>query len=236
MAQSKPIKGDITSNVETHKNLVTLALSCGAGIIIFPELSLTGYEPTMAMELATTSEVGRFNPFQSISDSGKITIGVGIPLVNYPHPTINMLIFQSHEPRQVYSKQHLHADEEPYFVNGRNSSNILGNYTNIALAICYEISVPQHAQMAFENGAEIYLASVAKTERGIEQAHRRLSEIARTYSMTVMLSNCVGSADGERCGGRSAVWNNQGHLLGQLDDVSEGLLIFDTVTREVIRG
>ncbi len=32
---------------------------------------------------------------------------------------ISMLIFQPRTQRQIYSKQHLHADEYPYFVNGK---------------------------------------------------------------------------------------------------------------------
>jgi predicted amidohydrolase len=61
----------------------------------------------------------------------------------------------------------------------------------------------------------------------------RLSEIARTYSMTVIMSNCTGLCDGEQCAGKSAVWNNKGELLGQLNDDGEGLLVFDTDTGEI---
>ena len=92
----------------------------------------------------------------------------------------------------------------------------------------------RHAENAYAGGADIYLVSVAKTIIGVEAAHLRLAEIARTYRMTVLLANCVGTADGDICGGRSAVWNNKGQLLAQLDQINEALLIYDTETREVI--
>lgn len=229
-AQTQPVKGDIQANIENHKQLIDLALSNSADTIIFPELSLTGYEPTLAKELATTQNDPRLNQFQTISDTNHIIIGIGLPLKNHPRPTISMVIFQPDRPRQVYSKQYIHADEEPYFINGRNPTNTL---PNIALAICYEISVPQHAQTAHQNGTQIYLASVAKSVNGINRAYERLSEIARTYSTTVIMSNCTGLCDGEECAGNSAVWNNKGKLLGQLNNANEALLIFNTETQEL---
>jgi hypothetical protein len=51
--------------------------------------------------------------------------------------------------------------------------------------------------------------------------------------MTVVMANCVGVCDGEVCGGRSAVWNNKGDLLGGLNDTDEGILIFNTDTEAV---
>jgi predicted amidohydrolase len=93
-AQTRSIKGDIQANIENHKKLIDLALSNGADTIIFPELSLTGYEPTLAKELATTQDDGRLNEFQTISNTNYIIIGVGFPLKNNFCLTISMVIFQ----------------------------------------------------------------------------------------------------------------------------------------------
>ena len=59
--------------------------------------------------------------------------------------------------------------------------------------------------------------------------------IAKKYSMPVLMSNCVGFCDNFQSVGKSAVWTKQGILNGQLDDQSEGVLIFDTETEEVIK-
>lgn len=234
IAQTKPVTGDIQSNIEQHKKLIELAGVHGADIVVFPELSLTGYEPTLAQELATQPDDGRFDDFQEIADARQITIGVGVPTKHDTGICISLVIFQPHQARQIYSKQYIHPDEEPFFVNGPRSSGLIGDKPDVALAICYELSVPQHAEAAFQNGATIYVASVAKFVRGLDKAQERLAEIAREYSMTVCMSNCIGLADGEECAGKSSAWNNQGVLVGQLDGAHEGILIFDPDTQAVI--
>jgi predicted amidohydrolase len=232
VAQTRAAKGDIQKNVEQHIKLINLAASAGADMIIFPELSLTGYEPKLAKQLATTPDDPQFDVFQEISDAKKIKIGVGMPAKTEEGICISMLLFQPHQIRLTYSKKYLHADEEPFFVSGQNFTNIKIFNTSIALAICYELSMPEHAKAAAESGAEIYIASVAKSVSGISKAFERLSDIARQYSMTVLMSNCVGEADGEECAGKTTVWNKEGELLGQLNNTDEGILIFDTDVQE----
>jgi predicted amidohydrolase len=233
VAQTRPFTGDIEKNIAAHKKLIELALAGGADMIIFPELSVTGYEPTLAGELATTPDDSRFDDFQHISDTRRITIGVGVPLRSEAGLWISMVLFQPRQDRHIYSKKYLHADEEPYFVSGQSSVDLLGAQNEVALAICYELSVPQHAADASGKGAGIYVASVAKSVAGMSKATERLSEIARTYSMVVLMANCIGLSDGMECGGKSSVWNTRGELLGQLNDAEEGILIFDTDTQEV---
>jgi len=233
VAQAKPVTGDIQRNIDLHKILIELAISHGADTIIFPELSLTGYEPTLASALAITPDDSRLNELSQASVTGKITIGAGIPTRHPEGVCISMVLFQPDKSRQLYSKRYLHADEEPFFIPGPDNAGLIGEGGKIALAICYEISVPLHAEEAFANGAEFYAASVVKSARNIGVALERLSRIARDHSMTVLMANSIGRADGEMCAGKSAVWNNKGLLLDQLDDSSEGLLILDTDTQQV---
>jgi predicted amidohydrolase len=134
----------------------------------------------------------------------------------------------------LYSKKYLHPDEEEFFISGQNSSRLINNKPNIGLAICYELSVPEHSENAFKNGAEIYIASVAKTVKGVEKAIKTLSDIANKYSMTVLMSNSVGLCDDGECAGKTSIWNNKGLLAGQLNDTNEGILIIDTDTQELI--
>ena len=53
IAQTAPIKGNVSANIEAHLNFIELALTLNAEAIFFPELSLTSYEPKLAKELAT---------------------------------------------------------------------------------------------------------------------------------------------------------------------------------------
>lgn len=232
VAQTRPIKGDIQSNIDNHKKLIDLAVSNGADTIIFPELSITGYEPELAKELATDKADNRFDDFQKISDTTQITIGVGVPIKTHTGIYISMVIFQPQKARQLYSKQYLHSDEDPFFVSGQNATALISTEINIALAICYELSVPEHSENAFKSGAEVYVASVVKSVAGVEKAIQNLSAIANKYSMTVLMANCIGECDGYECGGKTSIWNNKGILLGQLDDTNEGILMIDTDTQE----
>ena len=234
VAQTRPIKGDVRSNIENHKKLINLAASGGADTIIFPELSLTGYEPELAKALATNQDDSRFDDFQKISDTGKITIGVGVPTKNNTGICIGMVLFQPHKARQLYLKQYLHPDEEEFFVGGKNSPGLMDTKPKVALAICYELSVTEHSENAFKSGAEIYIASAVKSVNGIDKALGRLSEIGDKYSMTVLLSNCIGHSGGYDCAGKTSIWNNKGLLIGQLSDTSEGILIVDTDTGEIL--
>lgn len=234
VAQTKPVTGDFQRNIDKHKELIDLAVTNEADMIIFPELSITGYEPEQAKKLATHPNDKRFDEFQKISDIKRIIIGIGVPLKDNSDVSISMLLFQPNEGRKLYSKRYLHADEEPFFVAGQNSISLLGRNSNIAFAICYEISILDHAENAFKNGAKIYVASVAKFEDKIDRATNRLAKIASDYSMTVLMSNFIGSSNGQKYAGRTSIWNKQGSLVGQLSDKNEGVLIIDTDTQEVI--
>ncbi len=234
-AQTRPVTGDIPANIENHKKLIDVAVAGKADLIIFPELSLTGYEPSLAKKLAVNWEDDRLDVFQEISDARQITIGVGIPIKCGAELRISMIIFSPHQPRRVYSKSHLHPDEEPFFVAGHSSPDLKINDTKIALAICYEISVPQHLETALKSGPQIYFASIAKSAKGIDKACEQLSGIAKKHSLTVLMSNSVGPADNGICAGKTSVWNNKGQLIAQLNDTNEGILVFDTETLEIVQ-
>ena len=234
VAQTRPITGDIQRNIENHTKFIALAIANGADIVIFPELSLTGYEPTLAKDLATNQDDRRLDDFQTISNAEQTTIGVGVPTQTNTGICISLVLFQPHAARQTYSKKYLHPDEEEFFISGHSFPSLKVNKATVALAICYELSVPEHAEQAFQSGADIYIASVAKFVDGVEKATKRLSEIASSYSMPVFMANCVGQADGGECAGKTAIWNEQGVLVGQLNAINEGVIIYDPDTHELI--
>jgi predicted amidohydrolase len=235
VAQTKPFKGDIERNIISHTKLINLAASHGAALIVFPELSITGYEPSLAKKLAIHPDDSRFDNFQKLSNSNQIAIGVGVPTKNKLGICISMLIFQPNKDRQIYSKKYLHLDEEPFFVSGENIDFIEIDKTKISFSICYELSIPQHSENAFQSGANIYIASVAKTAIGVENANKTLSAIAKKHKSLVLMSNCVGFCDDFESAGKSTIWNKNGKLLAQMDEQSEGILIFDTETEQIFQ-
>lgn len=228
VAQTRPVPGDMAKNISLHLQMIRRALVNHADAIFFPELSLTGYEPKLADNLATSSFDPRLTVFQKSADLHQIVLGVGLPIRIDSEVFISMIVFRPNMKRITYTKQYLHPDEDPFFSRGKGLPEVFESKMIFAPAICYEISVPDHAKKANSNGAGIYLASVAKTQKGVRQAWKRLSEVGRNHSMITFMSNCIGPADGKTCAGGSSVWNNSGVQEGQLNHKNEGLLLYDT--------
>ncbi|SDM24214.1 Predicted amidohydrolase [Catalinimonas alkaloidigena] len=233
LAQLRSQKGDLDINLARHQDVIERAAAQSADLIVFPELSLTNYEPTIAEAVATPPDDPRLDMFQHFADAHHMTIGIGLPTRHEAGIQISLLLFQPHQALRRYAKQYLHADEEPFFVPGPGFPSLTLGNTSIALAICYEISVPAHTEVAVQSGAPFYLASVAKFVGGIDKALTQMADIARQHGLTTLMVNSVGEADGGICAGNSSVWNAKGEVLGQLDGTQEGLLLFDTETGEV---
>lgn len=231
VAQTSPVKGDIAANLAKHAEMIKSAVALGAGVVVFPELSVTGYEPELAGTLATNQDDPVFDALQASSDEYGVIIGVGMPIaVAGALPQIGLIIFQPGLPRITYAKQHLHADEVPYFSPGNQQVYLQAGPYKIGLAICYELSVPEHAANVHQGGADIYLVSEAKTVPGVQKAIETLTGTSARYGMAVLMSNCVGLCDNVVCGGRSAVWDNKGNLLSELEAEQEGILVLDLAT------
>lgn len=227
-AQLAPEAGKVDQNTITHLALIDQAVALGANLIFFPELSLTSYEPTLAGELAFDADDTRLDIFQKRTEAHGITIGVGIPLRAAAGTHISMVLFRSRRERMVYSKQRLHADEQPFFAGGTEQAYIPQNGHVLAPAICYESLQQGHADTAASGGADIYLASVAKSARGVDAAYQHYPKIAQQHFAGVLMANAIGPCDTFVSAGRSAAWNGEGRLLASLDERTEGLVWMDT--------
>lgn len=234
-AQISSKKGDVRFNIDKHKKYIELAVSEQTDLIVFPELSLTGYEPKLAKKLSTKLKDPRLEIFQHLSDIYEIAIGIGLPIESQQGIFISMIIFKCQQKALAYSKQLLHPDETAYFIPGDNSSIMNVKNEKISFAICYESLQSEHSKKAKEQGADIYIASVAKSQSGINKALSHYSEIAEKYSMPVLMVNSIGYCDDFYSVGQSSAWNEKGKYLGGLDNKNEGILIFDTKTNELIR-
>jgi Predicted amidohydrolase len=236
VAQIRPIKGDVNANIKTHKKIIELAVSYKADAIFFPELSLSGYEPALAKDLATSLNDTIFKDFDELSNKNSITIGLGMPIKTISGIQISMIIFQPGKSRQMYSKQQLHEDELPYFVSGEEQCILTVANKKIAPAICYESLQSNHSDNAYRLGAEIYVASVAKSKGGRDKALIHYPAVAKKFSIPVLMANSVGYCDNFESVGQSAVWTKRGELIAQLNRNSQGLLVFNTETEDVIQA
>ncbi len=232
--QLASLKGDLPGNLQRHLVCIEQAAALGAELVVFPELSLTGYEPSVARQSALPVTSARLDPLQAACDRLGITVAVGLPLPTPDGIRIGMPIFCPEAPRQAYAKQRLHDDELPYFTPGDQALLLEVGEHRVAPAICYESMFLAHAAVARERGADLYLVSVAKTAKGIREGYAHYPEVARELGMPVLMANCVGPADTFIGAGGSAAWDSQGHLLASLDDHSEGLIVLDTRSASAI--
>ena len=143
-----------------------------------------------------------------------------------------MICFQPGLARTSYSKQHLHSDELPFFTPGTRKLVLSQADLVLAPAICYESLQPSDAEEAAKFGAQVYLASVAKSERGTALANSHYPMVAKKHSMTVVMANCVGAADDFVAVGCSSIWNSQGEMVCSADAVKEALVAYDMQTGE----
>lgn len=235
IAQTNPIKGNIEENIKNHIKWIEKAVINNADMIVFPELSITGYEPQLAEALAIDKNDSRLDIFQEISDKSKLTIGIGAPTKIENYVFISMIIFSPNKERTIYSKQYLYPTETSIFTPSKNKLILELHNEKIAPAICYELSNKEHYEYAYKNNCSIYLTSVLNSVNGIDADLEKLEEIAKNYQMITLMSNYIGESGGYKCAGKSSVWNQRGELIGQLDTYNEGLIILDTSEMKLIK-
>ena len=235
IAQIEAIKGNIEKNIENHLKWIKQAILNNADMVVFPELSLTGYEPDLADSLATNQDDTRLDVMQSLSDKNGITIGVGLPTRKEGNVFVSMIIIQPYKERITYSKQYLYPPEKSIFTAGKNPLVLNFETEVVSPAICYETSNKAHCEYASQNNATIYIASVLSSVGGIDAELKKLSDIAKNKNMVTFMANYVGKSGGYECAGKSSVWDTTGKLIGQLETGTEGILIYDTETIEIVK-
>lgn len=229
VAQILPTKGDVVLNKEKHLHFIHLASQYKVKALFFPELSITGYEPTLARSLNFPLNDPLFLDIKSSAKKLRMLVGIGAPIHSEAAPFIGQIMFYPDGSADHYAKRYLHPDEVPFFQMGQESPLFTVKHLNVGLAICYEISRDEHINDLFTQGADIIVAPVAKSLDGITAAHKRLAVIAKKHSIPILMSNCVGPCDDFLAAGESAVWGQDGQLLQTLDASQEGILILDTI-------
>jgi predicted amidohydrolase len=227
-AQSKPVAHNTEMNIQNHLRLIEVAAKHNVQLMVFPEMSLTGYEKEFAEELSFSENDVRLRIFQDVANANEMLIIVGAPIKIHTELYIGSFIFVPGKPVSVYTKQFLHEGEEKYFTPCFNFNPLIElKSEKISIAICADITNPLHPANANKSGATIYVASIFYTPNGIPEAYEQLSSYAKTYSMDVLMANYGGPSYQLNSAGKSAFWNNKGELIEQLEKDEEGLLIVE---------
>jgi predicted amidohydrolase len=224
-AQSISIAGDLAANIVWHQRFMQVAAEQGVQLLVFPELSLTGYERGLAAELAIAPDAEVLQPLRDFAREVGVTTVVGMPIrLSEDSPVlIGALVLGADGSLGIYSKQHLHPGEEVAFAPGTGGSTLTIEGDTVALAVCADFSHASHAAAAAQQGADLYAAGVLITENGyapdtaLLQGYAPdtalLQGYASAHSMTVLMANHGGATGGWESAGRSAIWASDGSLI-----------------------
>lgn len=238
VAQTCPAPGDVQTNLYEHVRLARLAATEGARVVVFPELSLTGYEMELAPGLAFFERDVRLSPLLDVAESHETTLVVGAPVRLGPSLHIGAFIVSPDRTIEIYTKQHLGAfppsascdgvvppAEAAVFQPGDRDPLIrLGEHV-AAVAICADIGRPAHAEQAAQRGADTYLASMFVIPSDSDGEAAKLSRYAVQHRMMTALANFGSPSGGLRSAGRSSVWSETGELLVKLGVHGSGVAV-----------
>lgn len=225
LAQFAPVKGNISENLTTHIELIEQAAKEQVELLVFPELSLTGYEPELASELAMDYTAAPLCILHEFANKHSMTILVGAPLrVEKNAPKLGLVILAPDEPIRHYSKIHLHGIEKKFFSAGTHHEILSLNSFSIGLAICADTAHPEHIQYMVDAGADCYLASVLISEQGYSADANMFSEYAQRHNIVVGMANFIGQSGPYTCAGKSTFWDEDGNILTQANSTQQTVI------------
>jgi predicted amidohydrolase len=236
VAQTCPVKGDVEANRDEHLQPARIAGSEGVQILVFPELSLTGYELSLASELAFSADDARLSPLVEASSSFSMTLIVGAPVRLGPRLHIGAFIISRDGTTSIYTKHHLGAfsasagrdgtvppAEGTVFQPADRNPLIRFGGNLAAVAVCADGGRASHPRQAADRGARNYLVSMFVIPSDFASETAKLRSYAVQHSMTVAMANFGTSTGGLAAAGRSAIWSEAGDLLAQRDGGGAGV-------------
>jgi predicted amidohydrolase len=225
-AQVPSIRGDIATNLEMHAAAIAAAAKHGVRVLVFPELSLTGYEPDLAAELAITGMDARLAPLAALARRYQIEVVLGAPLRDgATKPYLGAILFSATGVTTTYSKMHLGPSERTYFTPGSVPLAFNSNGQKIGMAICADSSQPSHPQAYADAGCTIYAAGVFLNAEWYATDVPRLAHYAARHHMLVVMANHAQSVGTYISVGKSAVLLPDGALLAQAENAESCLVI-----------
>jgi predicted amidohydrolase len=225
-AQVPSTRGDIATNIATHAAAITAAAKHGVRVLVFPELSLTGYEPDLAAELAITGMEKRLAPLSALTRQHQIEVVIGAPLRDgATKPYLGAILLTARGSATTYSKMHLGTSERAYFTPGSVPLSFNSDAQTIGIAICADTSQPSHPQVYADAGCTIYAAGVCLNAEWYATDMPRLANYAARHQMLVVMANHAQSVGSYSSVGKSAVWLPDGALLAQAEGAESCLVI-----------
>ncbi len=213
-AQVASVRGDIERNIATHAQAIATAAEHKVSVLIFPELSLTGYEPDLAAELAITPADSRLSELSKLARERQINVVLGAPLANgTTKPYLGAILLQSDGSLRTYRKMHLGSNEQPIFSPGDVPCVMATHDHTIGIAICADTGQASHPQTYADAGATIYAAGVFLNAEWYAIDSQRFPTYATRHGLLTVMANHGASVGSFTSVGHSAIWTPDGALL-----------------------
>ncbi len=239
LAQINATVGDIAGNAAKIAQHTAVARDEGAALVVFPELSLTGYPPEdLLLKTAFLEEAGT-----ALEELAAQTHGI-VALVGFPERAEDVYnsaaVLAGGEVAAVYRKMYLPNygvfDEQRYFQSGAEAAIFELNGIEIGISICEDIWEPGPPAMTEAlAGAQLIVnlsASPYRAGYGRER-ERMLVQRAVDYLAAIVFVNTVGGQDELVFDGHSLAVDQDGHVLARCPQFEESLTFCTIDPREV---
>jgi predicted amidohydrolase len=212
VAQPWCVPYDVAVNAGTHAATVR---SAGARVMVFPELSLTGYELDAP---AITAEDPRLAPIvEACAQAGSLAL-VGAPVVGEAGRShIAMLAVEGTGVTVAYHKMWLGTLESNRFTPGNKPAVLDVDGWRLGLAICKDTGIPQHASDTAALGIDAYVAGTVKSAEEVALQDERARRVATDHHVWVAVASFAGSTGGgfSQAAGRSSIRSPDGVVVTQ---------------------
>ena len=223
LAQISCTVGEKAKNLETIEKAVVAAKRNNTDIVIFPELSLTGYVVRdQIYELAETVPGPSTTAIEKIARKTKTYIVFGMPeLSEKTQATIfNTAVLVGPEGfigkyRKMYLPTHSVFEEKRYFRPGYQTAVFDTNLGKIGLIICYDIFFPEVSRLTRLEGAQLIICISASP--AVRRTFFETLISARAIENTAFIAyvNLVGIEDGLQFWGGSRIAGPQGRVIAK---------------------
>lgn len=242
LAQIECKQGDKNRNIKKIGEKVTEAKKRGARLVIFPEMSLTGYVVRDEVyELAENIPGPSTKALERIAQRTKTHIVLGMPeLSGKTQATVyNSSVLVGPKGfigkyRKMYLPTHSVFEEKRYFRSGYQPAALDTELGKIGLIICYDIFFPEVSRLTRLEGAQLIVCiSASPTMR---RAFFETLTTARAIENTAFLAyvNLVGTEDGLQFWGGSRLIGPSGKVLAKAKYDEEDMVL-GTVDYDEIR-
>ncbi|RKN51123.1 carbon-nitrogen hydrolase family protein [Micromonospora endolithica] len=206
VAQPPCVAYDVVANAAHHAAAVRAA---GARVVVFPELSLTGYE--LDAPVVDEDDPRLTALVRACADTGTLALA-GAP-VRGDH--IATLAVDGTGARVAYRKMFLGGAEPGRFSPGTEPAVLDVDGWRVGLAICKDTGVPEQAARTVALGVDVLAASMVDEARDAAVQDDRARLIATTHRVHVAVASCAAPTGGGfgTPAGRSAVWSPEGRVL-----------------------